>query len=449
MLVLMASASPARGEESMHHHHPTRPLIVDTDMALDDVRALFALLADADLDLRVVSTVEGSASVGRGTDNLLGLLEACGVHDVAVLRGEPLETGQPPRWRERVDGLRGANFAPPRGRIVAYPVADRLPALLASGERPVILALGPLTNLARLERDHPGALDGVHEIWMPVDFDGDRLAAWNMEFDVDAARVLLDSGRPIVLLDVIPDAPVDPAPVLRDLEGSSPAAQWIGRTLEGQAVAAPHWLIYDELAAAAMALPDVVRERPRRYALDSGDELRIVEQDDGPLRVAQVVDTGAAVAWLRERWQAPLANSGEHASTATVDAEALLTSFHGHLGPYLVLGYRMGQLALAELASDGHFDLSVHVHSPLEPPASCLIDGVQLGSGCTLGKRNIEVSEATGAAWAVFTAGDGREITILLRPELPDRIRAMVEEMGVEAAARALLNEGDWALFVD
>jgi len=31
--------------------------------------------------------------------------------------------------------------------------------------------------------------------------------------------------------------------------------------------------------------------------------------------------------------------------------------FHGHLGPFLVLGLRMGLLALRELSSSGHLDL--------------------------------------------------------------------------------------------
>jgi hypothetical protein len=55
-------------------------------------------------------------------------------------------------------------------------------------------------------------------------------------------------------------------------------------------------------------------------------------------------------------------------------------------------------LVFAALASKD-FDLAAHVHSPLEPPPSCLIDGVQLGSGCTLGKGNIRVSEHDGPAW--------------------------------------------------
>jgi formylmethanofuran dehydrogenase subunit E len=67
-----------------------------------------------------------------------------------------------------------------------------------------------------------------------------------------------------------------------------------------------------------------------------------------------------------------------------------LARFHGHLGPYIVLGYRMGRYALSRFG-DNPFALSARVYCSGTTPQSCLADGVQLGSGCTLGKGNIEL----------------------------------------------------------
>ena len=67
-----------------------------------------------------------------------------------------------------------------------------------------------------------------------------------------------------------------------------------------------------------------------------------------------------------------------------------LARFHGHLGPFIVLGYRMGRYALAHL-DENPFALYAKVYCSGITPQSCLSDGVQLGSGCTLGKRNIEL----------------------------------------------------------
>ena len=70
------------------------------------------------------------------------------------------------------------------------------------------------------------------------------------------------------------------------------------------------------------------------------------------------------------------------------------TRFHGHLGPYLVLGIRMGLLANKILKPNGLHDLSATVYTGQSPPESCLLDGIQLTSGCTIGNGNLRVKNA-------------------------------------------------------
>ena len=65
--------------------------------------------------------------------------------------------------------------------------------------------------------------------------------------------------------------------------------------------------------------------------------------------------------------------------------------FHGHLGPYLVIGVRMGLLAKQVLNSDGLSGLSAIVNTGSKPPLSCVADGIQVATRCTLGKGNIGV----------------------------------------------------------
>jgi formylmethanofuran dehydrogenase subunit E len=66
-----------------------------------------------------------------------------------------------------------------------------------------------------------------------------------------------------------------------------------------------------------------------------------------------------------------------------------LSDFHGHLGPYVLLGYRMG--LVAKRFFPGRFYATLYTGT--EPPVSCLIDGVQFSSCCTLGKGNLSVKE--------------------------------------------------------
>jgi len=65
-------------------------------------------------------------------------------------------------------------------------------------------------------------------------------------------------------------------------------------------------------------------------------------------------------------------------------------NFHGHLGPYLILGILAGELAIKKLGCKKYFGLDVLVRGANKKPKSCLIDGLQLSTGATYGKGNIQ-----------------------------------------------------------
>jgi len=104
---------------------------------------------------------------------------------------------------------------------------------------------------------------------------------------------------------------------------------------------------------------------------------------------------------------------------ATVDLTELIdrgTALHGHLGPFLVAGIRMGLHALALLESPGYFCLRVESEAGRETPLSCLNDGIQIGSGCTIGKGNLTVVDG-GRPRARFET-ETHAVTIELREEV-------------------------------
>jgi len=65
--------------------------------------------------------------------------------------------------------------------------------------------------------------------------------------------------------------------------------------------------------------------------------------------------------------------------------------FHGHMGPFLALGYAAGRIAVLALKPESEFDLLAEIYIPLKRPYSCVIDGVQCSTKCTLGKLNLKV----------------------------------------------------------
>lgn len=68
--------------------------------------------------------------------------------------------------------------------------------------------------------------------------------------------------------------------------------------------------------------------------------------------------------------------------------------FHGHLGPYLIIGYRAGELARKILNPSNEFDLQAKITLPLKTPYTCIVDGIQCSTKCTIGKLNIELVDS-------------------------------------------------------
>lgn len=124
-----------------------------------------------------------------------------------------------------------------------------------------------------------------------------------------------------------------------------------------------------------------------------------------------------------------------------------LAKFHGHLGPFIVLGYRMGRFAL-KYFDNNPFALFATVYCSGQPPESCLIDGIQIGSGCTYGKRNIELSVSPCIS-VMFRHADGGAILLKQGSYLSRRAEfdGVDKELALENFAEAMYSMPDEELF--
>jgi len=99
------------------------------------------------------------------------------------------------------------------------------------------------------------------------------------------------------------------------------------------------------------------------------------------------------------------------------------SAFHGHLGPFLATGVRMGRLALHLLGQLA----SVHTETGLTPPLSCIVDGLQVSTGCTVGNGKLSVGNG-GRPAAIFTNQDGQKLRIALHPAILKQISQVTSE---------------------
>jgi formylmethanofuran dehydrogenase subunit E len=107
--------------------------------------------------------------------------------------------------------------------------------------------------------------------------------------------------------------------------------------------------------------------------------------------------------------------------------EFLLRSieFHGHLGPYLVLGLKAGSYANQIFGRDPMKTEAV-IQTKTTPPQSCFADGVQFSTGCTLGKGNISLTEGEGLL--VTFKKDNHKLTLKLKKEIIEEINSLPDQ---------------------
>jgi formylmethanofuran dehydrogenase subunit E len=113
---------------------------------------------------------------------------------------------------------------------------------------------------------------------------------------------------------------------------------------------------------------------------------------------------------------------------------------HGHVGPWNVLGWRMGKAALRELnATWGQHELDIICYIPLKTPYSCIADGLVVGTGNSIGRLDIRLGEVMTMADVQVSVRrkDGTGPVLLLKPKVEylDKIRSQPDEQ-LESLAR-------------
>lgn len=109
--------------------------------------------------------------------------------------------------------------------------------------------------------------------------------------------------------------------------------------------------------------------------------------------------------------------------------------FHTHLGPYLVVGLRMGRAVVRELG-DEPFSYRIRAHTGRIPPYSCSVDGMQLATPCTTGNGCIEITD--DRLMAIDAIADADVLRIELRREVYDSIENECSEDDQEEFALRL-----------
>jgi formylmethanofuran dehydrogenase subunit E len=107
--------------------------------------------------------------------------------------------------------------------------------------------------------------------------------------------------------------------------------------------------------------------------------------------------------------------------------------FHGHLGPFLVIGDRAGLVGLMKLGIErGDPKLSVTAMLKNSIPFSCVLDGVQVATGCTIGNKRLRIEDSSKVA-IKFENDDGKRVEVEVNSAALDNLIEQLSAENVEA----------------
>jgi inosine-uridine nucleoside N-ribohydrolase len=253
-------------------------VILDVDTGTDDAVALMTAALSPDLELVGATTVNGNTTVDFTTENTLRVFDWIGMPEVPVHRGmsqplarAPMEQLNPAR---RIHGdlldLPEASTA----KLQPGHAVDWLIETYLGSEGDIVLCpVGPLTNIATAIQKAPEILEKIPQIViMGGAHDHGNMTAsaeFNIWMDPEAARIVVNCGRPIRMLplDATHRALVsrEDCQRLRDLgtPAGQAAARFTLKRIDGydstqpmhRAGAAP---VHDALAVCSIIDPSIV-----------------------------------------------------------------------------------------------------------------------------------------------------------------------------------------------
>lgn len=188
------------------------PIIIDTDPGIDDAVAIAIALFSEELDVRLITTVAGNVSLDKVTVNALRLLKLFQKR-VPVAKGAAAPLLRPLSDASSVhgaSGLEGFDFDEPDNSLLLEENAvNAMYRVIMESETPITLVpIAPLTNIALLFKVYPEVKQRIERIVMMGGSSGRGnktvMAEFNIAVDPEAAKIVFDSGVPLVMagLDV-------------------------------------------------------------------------------------------------------------------------------------------------------------------------------------------------------------------------------------------------------
>ena len=301
-------------------HAKPRLVVIDTDPGIDDAIGILLALASPEFSIAGITTVAGNIGIETTTRNAGRLLAFAGREDIPVFTGAAAPLSRPgpePLNLHGTDGIGGVALPQPGQDPETRPAVEWLADLLLREPAGTVdvLALGPLTNLARLVLEKPDAAKRIGRIVAMGGAIHERgnvgpRAEFNLWADPEAAAAVVASGLPLVLIPLDVTRRVRASREFTETLSRSgkPAAAMVASLIESYFEAATHQEsrpLHDPCVMLYALAPELFRIEELRLSVDVGAVedagALTIDEDGSPVQVTLGVDAPAALDLLAQQ----------------------------------------------------------------------------------------------------------------------------------------------------
>lgn len=423
-----------------HSGKPKYHVIIDTDGAIDDLRAVTTFLACNDIRVLGIIGSQGTLPAKSAADKVSSLLAYFHHEGIPVGLGRSLDKALP-FWSEFAGSVSWgkSEFIDPTSYLDAVSLINGI--MKSYQQKITLIALGALTNLADWLRNHPERMHLIERIIWYNDLDFKN--GFNYQTDPESFQFI--HSLPIRLQVVSNDRSnmgCDQAFIQKlDSVGSIYADHLVNihrQIVESNSGKQIHLELGDDLVPLFLTCPIVFTSRdgqnPAVFTLEKNipvyyvaDLISTVLNSSVNPNNRMFTDFPVNPDLYKKKVSDFLPRVISAFGLSEWKSVVLTNEIHGHSGIYSIIGVKMGVRAL-EYFNVGVNNLEVVTYAGNEPPLSCLNDGIQISTGATIGQGLISVDKTILPIPTVEFAFNGKKIRIELSKEIAERIEADIRK---------------------
>ena len=437
--------SSGSGILSGHSGKASFHILIDTDAAPDDLRAICLFLSSPEFEILSITTSDGALAPEEALVKVRALLSSFGHEGILTDKGMRV-LKEAPSWRSF---CRSVQWGDKDGINVKSETnaEDIIISSVESEDEPVtIVCLGGLTNVARAFRAKPQVINRISRIVWYND-SAEPFRGTNYEIDKKAVRDVVSSGVP---LEVVSNSGKNAFTfdiqlfhsigAVRSLYGQKIFAAHSNESVL-QRIESGHLKLWDDLLPVYLLYPDLFVSQTSMKS----ENLKLLTVQD----IQKVKIKFTEILGSRNRVESKVFKGFPDEPDLFADdvrpsmnkiiekygmeewrVSVLTNELHGHLGIYSIIGAKMG-LRARQFFNIGIDDISIVSYAGRTPPLSCMNDGLQVSTGGTVGHGLFAVSSEPAFRPEVKFTFKGRTLRMKLKDQFWERVKDDIKK-GVE-----------------